>query len=149
MLSSSHETGWRNEYMETHTRPPAALKSACTSGSGGNRVGHVCCDSDCRELAAPDCERLNEDWRSVFQFARVMLVSSPPRRRQTRLCGRSVAVTSAVAARLFPRMRKILNSHGYLILISASFLVGTEDRLRARYTFSDSAYIWRMPQKYL
>lgn len=95
MLLSSHGIRRRNEYTETHTRLPAALKSACTSGSGGNRVGHVCRDSDCRELASPDCERLNEDWRSVFQFAHVTLVSSPPRRRrQTRLRGRSVAVTS-------------------------------------------------------
>ncbi|TGZ56196.1 hypothetical protein DBV15_01660 [Temnothorax longispinosus] len=138
----------RNEYNGIHMRISACRVKKCVhvERSGGNRVGHNCRDSWLlRARIAPDCERLNEDWRSAFQFAHMTLVSPPPRaaprRRQTLLCGRSVAVTSAVAARLFPRMRKILNSHGYLILISASFLAGVGDRLRARYTFSDSANI--------
>jgi len=82
--------GRRNDVksIREHIYASVALKGACMSRSGGNRVGHVCRDSNCRELASPDCERLNEDWRSAFQFARMTLISPP--RHDKRGCAKGV-----------------------------------------------------------
>lgn len=87
-------------------------------------VGHVCCDSGCLGgLASPDCERLNEDWRSAFQFARMTLVSlcETPTEREGRTAVTRVVVVVAVVVVVVAARLMCRGCEKYKISTSASF----------------------------